>query len=114
MWSTDTYWFDVAIASFLLMLGHLFFGPFEQHRPYWRRVAKSLLGVAMVVMTTAFFGRQWTWVLIGAMGVALVAVHGWWLPRNGINGLTGEPRDKFFALIGLAPDGKTRLPRDKR
>ena len=113
MWETDTYWFDVAIASFLLMLGHLYFGKFEEHRPLWRRLAKSLLGVAIVVMTTAFFGRTWTWLLIGLIGLGVIVVHGWWLPRHGINGLTAEPRDKYLALIGLAPDGKTRVTRDK-
>ena len=29
MWRTDTYWFDVAIATTGLMLGHLYFGRFE-------------------------------------------------------------------------------------
>jgi hypothetical protein len=36
MWRTDTYWFDVAIATTVLMLGHLYFGRFEEHRPPWR------------------------------------------------------------------------------
>ena len=113
MWDTDTYWFDVARASFLLMLRHLYFGKFEQHRPYWRRLAKSLLGIAMLVMTIAFFGRMWSWALIGLIGVALIVVHGWWLPKNGVHGLTAEPRDRYFELIALASDGKTPLKRGK-
>lgn len=108
MWRTDTYWFDVAIAAFLLMLGHLYLGRFEEHRPRWRRLAKSLLGVLMVVGTTAYFGRTWTWVLIGAIGVGVLVVHGWWLPRNGVNGWTAEPRARYYELIGLDPSGKPR------
>jgi len=108
VWRTNTYWFDVALAAMLLMLGHLYFGRFEEHRPRWRRLAKSLLGVGLVVGTTAFFGRTWTWVLIALIGVGVLVVHGWWLPRNGVNGWTGEPRDRYFALLGLDADGKPR------
>jgi len=36
MWRTDTYWFDVAIATTVLMLGHLCFGRFAERRPRWR------------------------------------------------------------------------------
>ncbi len=108
MWNTDTYWFDIAIAAFLLMLGHLYFGRFEEHRPRWRRLAKSLLGIALVVGTTAAFGRTGTWILIGLIGVLLLVVHGWWLPRHGVNGWTGEPRARYYELIGLDPEGKPR------
>jgi hypothetical protein len=34
-----------------------YFGRFEEHRPRWRRLLKSLLGVVMVVGTTAWVGR---------------------------------------------------------
>jgi|GEM_PF-3523187 len=30
---TDTTWFDVALATGLLMLRHLYFGRFEEHKP---------------------------------------------------------------------------------
>jgi len=29
-----------------------------------------------------------------------VFVHVWWLPRHGINGWTGEPKEKYYALRG--------------
>ena len=108
MWRTDTYWFDIAIATGGLMLGHLYFGRFEEHRPRWRRLLKSLLGVAMVVGTTAWAGRAWTFGLLGVIGVGVLVVHGWWLPHHGVNGWTAEPRDRYYALIGLDSDGKAR------
>ena len=108
MWRTDNYWFDVAIATSLLMLGHLYFGRFEEHKPRWRRLLKSLLGVLLVVATTAFLGRTWTGILIGLMAVGVLMVHGWWLPRHGINGWTGEPRERYYEFLGLDPDGKPR------
>ena len=110
MWRTDTYWFDVAIATTGLMLGHLCFGRFVEHRPRWRRLLKSLIGVAMVVGTTAWAGRGWMFGLLGSIAIGVLVVHGWWLPRNGVNGWTAEPRDRYYALLGLDPNGK---PRDR-
>ena len=110
MWRTDTYWFDVAIATTGLMLGHLYFGRFEEHKPRWRRLLKSLLGVGMVVATTAFAGRGWMYALLAAIGVGVVIFHGWWLPRHGINGWTMEPRERYYEFIGLHATGK---PRDR-
>ena len=30
----------------------------------------------------------------------VLIIHGWWLPTKGINGLTGEPKEKYYALRG--------------
>jgi hypothetical protein len=29
-----------------------------------------------------------------------VAIHMWWLPKHGINGWTGEPKEKYHELRG--------------
>jgi len=29
-----------------------------------------------------------------------LVIHLWWLPKHGINGWTGEPREKYYALRG--------------
>ena len=108
MWRTDTYWFDIAMATSMLLLGHMAFYRFESFKPRWKILIKSIVGVALVVGTTAMFGRQWTYVLIGAIWAMVVVVHFWWLPRHGINGWTAEPRDKYYELIGLDPDGRKR------
>jgi hypothetical protein len=34
------------------------------------------------------------------MAAFLGIVRGWWLTRNGVNGLTAEPKEKYFALRG--------------
>ena len=108
MWRTDTYWFDVAIATSVLMLGHLYFGRFEEHRPRWRRLLKSLVLVAAMVGTTAWAGRAWMFVFLGVIAVGVLIIHAWWLPRQGVNGWTAEPRDRYYALVGLDPAGKPR------
>ena len=106
MWRTDTYWFDIAVATTVLMLGHLYFGRFEEHRPRWRRLLKSVLLVASVVAITAWAGRAWMFAFLCLGGLAVLAIHGWWLPRQGVNGWTAEPRDRYYALLGLDPTGK--------
>ncbi|HEU4995840.1 MAG TPA: hypothetical protein VFT29_13530 [Gemmatimonadaceae bacterium] len=108
MWSTDTYWFDAAVAATLLMLGNIFFGRFVEYQSRWRRVFKAAIGIALIVGTSALFGRAWAWVVIGVIIVAVLVVHGWWLPRKGVNGWTAEPRERYYELLGLGPDGKGR------
>ena len=110
MWRTETYWFDVAIATTVLTLGHLCFGRFVEHQPRWRRGLKSLLLVAMLVGTTAWAGRGWMFVVLGVIAAGVLIVHAWWLPRHGVNGWTAEPRDRYYALLGVDPAGKPRDP----
>jgi hypothetical protein len=106
MWRTDTYWFDVAVATTVLMLGHLGFGRFVEYQSRGRRLLKSLAGLALLVGTSVWAGRAWMYALLAAMGVGVLVVHGWWLPRRGVNGWTAEPRDRYYALMGLDPSGK--------
>jgi hypothetical protein len=30
----------------------------------------------------------------------VLIIHGWWLPKKGINGLTAEPKEKYYELRG--------------
>jgi hypothetical protein len=106
MWRIDTYWFDVATIMTVLMVGHLCFGRFVEHQSRWRRLLKSLLGAAIVVGTSVWAGRAWLYVLLGVIAVGILVVHGWWLPKKGVNGWTAEPRDRYYALLGLDPTGK--------
>ena len=106
MWRTDTYWFDVAVAMTVFMLGHLFFGRFVEYQSRGRRLLKSLLGIALVVGTSVWAGRTWMYALVGAILVGVLVVHAWWLPRKGVNGWTAEPRERYYALMGLDHTGK--------
>jgi hypothetical protein len=49
-------------------------------------------------------------VVLGVIAVGVLIIHAWWLPRQGVNGWTAEPRDRYYALVGLDPAGK---PRDR-
>ena len=108
MWRTDTIWLDLAVFLFLLVLGHLTLGHFEAHRPLWRRIAKVVLGAALFLFVAATLGRFWVWILFGVpVAIGLVVIHGWWLPKHGIHGWTGEPREKYLELVNR----RSRRPR---
>ena len=54
-----------------------------------------------IIATLSHFGLRWlAYSLIGVMGLVALYVHAWWLPSHGVNGWTGEPKDKYYTLIG--------------
>ena len=106
MWSTDTYWFDVALIMSIFAFGNMAFGRFEEHRPRWRRALKIVICLALFVGLSAAVGRAWMYGLLGVALVGVIVVHGWWLPKHGVSGWTAEPRERYYALLGLGPDGR--------
>jgi hypothetical protein len=99
MWSIETRWFDVAVFMSLYTACSILFGHFEQHKPAWRRLLKAaiFLGVLLGLAQTA--GRAWAYGVLALLLTAAASVHFWWLSKHGINGWTGEPRDKYLALV---------------
>ena len=93
-------WFEVAIVAILLLVGQILFGHFEEMTPRWRILGKHALGIGIYTSIAYFFGRFWFYVSLAATLVPLVIIHFWWLPKHGINGWTGEPRDKYYELRG--------------
>jgi hypothetical protein len=103
MWSTQTLWFDVAVIMSIFAIGNIVFGHFEEHKPKLRRVAKVVI-FNVVIVALAYAGLRWVaYTIVGALGVVALYVHGYWLPKNGVNGITGEPKDKYYELIGVRP-----------
>ena len=100
VWRTDSIWPDLALFLFLLLVGHILLGHFEDYRPKWRRVLKVVVSLGLFVAIWLAVGRFWTWIIFTVpVAIGLVAVHGWWLPKHGINGWTGEPREKYLELV---------------
>lgn len=104
MWSTETIWFDLAIFAF----GNVLFGHFEEHRSKIRRVAKIVL-LSLVVTLLSMYGLRWVgFVLLGLITLWAVYIHAYWLPKNGVSGWTGEPRERYYDLLEVP---KERRPR---
>jgi hypothetical protein len=105
MWSTDSLWFEVAIASIIFAVGNMAMGHFEERTPVWRRIGKYILLMAIVCGISIFAGRVIALTLIVASLLPVLYIHAWYLPRKkGINGWTGEPKRKYYEFRGWDTD----------
>lgn len=101
MWTTESFWFEIAIVSIVYAIGNMVFGHFEEQTPKWRRVLKYVLTVLIVCLLSYFFGRPVSMTVLGLFFIPVLYVHGYYLPRKkGINGLTGEPKSKYYEFRG--------------
>ena len=100
MWNIDTLWFEVAVVMSIFAVGNILFGHFEEHKPKWRRLLKVILILTIFLGVSNMLGRLWAFSLLTVPLVAAAVIHLWWLPKNGINGWTGEPKQKYYELIG--------------
>ena len=100
MWDTSSLWLEVALLSATVALGHIGLGHFEVKTSRLKKLLKYLFMLALVVSLSALFGRG---VALGVYGLSLLPVlyiHLIDLPRKGVNGLPGEPKDRYYALRG--------------
>ncbi len=104
MWSTDSIWFDISIVAFVLVLGHIAFGHFEERSPRWRKLLKTIITFALMIFLNIFFGRTIAFVVLGLWLLPVLYIHGILLPRKGVNGWTGEPKAKYYSLRGWSTD----------
>src|SRR5215472_10491914 len=93
-------WMAIAITAMIFAIGNILFGHFEEQTPKWRRVAKVGLVVGFVAVISDAFGPFWGLLPVALMLLVAGVVHLWWLPRHGINGFTGEPKDKYYEFRG--------------
>jgi hypothetical protein len=97
MWSTESLWFETAIVSILFATGNMVMGQFEEQTPKIRRVGKYILVLLLICGTSILFGRLMSMIVLGAFFVPVLYVHVYYLPKKkGINGLTGEPKSKYY------------------
>ena len=86
--------FVVASAAYFLA-----FNNFEKHLPVTRRVLKLVLVVGILAIIGMLFGRYVFWGFISLMTMGQIYLHGWYFPKQGINGLNAEPYDKYLEVI---------------
>jgi hypothetical protein len=100
MWDTDVLWFDTTIVLGISTVGGILFGHFEEHKPKWRRVLKIAIVLGVVLGLSTTVGRGWAFGVLTIPLLAAVVIHVWWLPKNGVHGWTGEPKERYYELIG--------------
>jgi len=100
MWSTDSLWFEIAIVSIFFLLGHIYFGHFEERSPKWRKLVKYILTLGIILTLSILFGRTVALLVLGLATLPVFYIHGILLPKNGINGWTGEPKGRYYDFRG--------------
>ena len=100
MWSTESLWFDTALVMGLFAIGSISFGHFEEHKPKWRRLLKVAIVLAVVLTLSRTVGRVWAFGVLALPLAGAAYIHLRWLPKNGVHGWTGEPKDRYYELIG--------------
>lgn len=93
-------WMEVAVVAIVFAVGNILMGHWEAQTPKWRRLLKFVLILGLTLAISAWLGRRWAFAFLGLLGLAALIVHAWWLPRLGINGWTGEPKAKYYAMRG--------------
>ncbi|MCC5929282.1 MAG: hypothetical protein JJU28_08565 [Cyclobacteriaceae bacterium] len=92
--------FEIAMVSFVFALGNILLGHFEEKTPKWNRAGKFLATLVIVCLISVFFGRMAAMILLAISLIPVAVLHLWWLPKNGINGWTAEPRDRYYEFRG--------------
>jgi hypothetical protein len=93
-------WFEVALITTIFAIGNILFEHFEEGTPKWRRILKIFIFIGITILLTKYLGRAWFYLMLLIMSVAVGIIHAWWLPKHGINGLTGEPKEKYYEFRG--------------
>lgn len=99
MLSTSTLWFDAAIVLGIFAVGSILFGHFEEHKPRSRRLLKLVLVLCVVLSVSATLGRIWSYSLLAIPLLGAAYIHLRWLPAHGVNGWTGEPKERYLELV---------------
>ena len=93
-------WFELTLLFGLTCVGQIVFARFEERTPIWRKLLKTVAFALLAVWITTQFGRVAFFSVFGLMVLAVVVVHAWWLPSKGVNGWTGEPKERYYQLRG--------------
>jgi hypothetical protein len=94
---------DVGAMALFLIIGNVVWRHFDPMLTLGRRIAKILLILTITAAVSHYFGHKGVAIAFGVALLPIIYIHGIWLPRHGVNGWTGEPREKYYALRGWPP-----------
>ena len=100
MWSIDTIWFDLFIFSTVLLFGNILMGHFEERTSRYRRLIKTTIILIIFLSISITFGKLITFIILGISFIPVLYIHVIVLPKKGINGWTGEPKEKYYEFRG--------------
>lgn len=95
---------DLGMVAAILVFGNIKLRHFDPRVPLRRRVIKVLATLGVTAVISYYFGRIGVLIALGTAMLPVLYIHGIWLPRHGVNGWTAEPREKYYALRGWAPE----------
>jgi len=98
----------LALMAVMLAVGNVVFWRFDPRQPLWRRILKVVVTLAITAAVSRYLGAVGVIVWFAIVILPIVYIHGIWLPRNGVNGWTAEPREKYYALRGWPPSDVPR------
>jgi hypothetical protein len=104
----ESLWTEVAVVSIFFLLGHIFLGHFEEKSPKWKKLLKYVVTLILVCGLSLLFNRTIALIFLACTLLPVFYIHLIWLPSKGINGWTGEPRDKYYELRGWTKDSPTK------
>ncbi len=90
---------EIGTVFFLAVSGYVLFNNFEKHLSLGYRIMKLMILVGLLTSLGILLGRWVFWGAILLMTLGQLILHLWYFPKNGINGLTAEPRKEYLALI---------------
>jgi hypothetical protein len=100
MWNNNTLWFEITIVTVVYLVGNVYFGHFEERSPRWRKMVKYIVTLGIILTLSIYFGRTVAFIVLAASIIPLIYVHGFVLPKKGINGWTGEPKGRYYDFRG--------------
>jgi hypothetical protein len=104
MLTTDSLWFEIAIVSTTIALGHILLGHFEERTPRARKLLKFLGAMGLVIGLSILLGRAIALTVYGLMFIPVLYIHLVMLPKKGINGWTGKPKSRYYEYRGWDKD----------
>jgi len=99
---------DLTIVLFIIILANIVFNNFEKHLPMLRRILKHGLLFIALILVRVFIGQKLFLFILLLLTFGQIILHAWWFPKNGINGLTAKPHDKYLELIKKMKSTKSR------